>query len=457
MYAITLSLMLATAAHVLHAQDNKIYFPDDDMTDIEIRANLSEIRGTQLYDQHIEQIMSEGISKLTLAINKILLQFGHKENHVFAPVSIAAALALVLLGSNGKTFEEILNTWGLATGVDVEKRTLQVHQQFGRMISKLESTAGFDMDQQVNFAAAIFIQDSYPIRNAYKRVAEDLYESEIFNVDFVSNPVEAQRSINHAMYFKASWEHPFFEGATARRPFYVNGRDSQTDIEVEMMANGGEFPYFKDQGLGCEIMGFPYRGRATTMYVVMPFDSDVSKLKALEDKLTPSNLEHLANSTLKPVLQRLGIRTLFVPSQANLALLSPGEQVTQKLPSKVLPVVGIPLKPNSDEEIVVFNRFGANCSATHNSSTKRCSSQDLTDQYNRIGARVSSRVASTKDIQETLENLRQIVSKQSTTNDYQNPRLYADKVVHKVFMDITETGTEAAATTSISLSRDGGG
>lgn len=38
----------------------------------------------------------------------------------------------------------------------------------------------------------------------------------------------------------------------------------------------------------------------------------------------------------------------------------------------------------------------------------------------------------------------------------ENPGLYADQVLHKVYMDITESGTEAAATTSVSLSRDGG-
>lgn len=154
------------------------------------------------------------------------------------------ALALILLGSNGKTFQEITSVLGLATGIDIESRSLQVHEQFGRMIDKLERTSGFSMSHQVNFAAAVFVQTNYPLRTVYVKTARDLYESEVINVDFQKNPSQAQETINSwvaqktngkiinilaeeplphtrviiasAMYFKALWEKPFFEGATTK-------------------------------------------------------------------------------------------------------------------------------------------------------------------------------------------------------------------------------------------------
>lgn len=172
------------------------------------------------------------------------LPYSTSAYRIVVKITFPGALALILLGSNGKTFYEISSVLGLATGIDIESRSLQVHEQFGRMIDKLERTSGFFMGQQVNFAAAIFVQNNYPLRTVYVKTAQDLYESEVLNVDFQSNPGRAQETINSwvtqktngkiknilaeeplpetkviiasAMYFKALWENPFFEGATAR-------------------------------------------------------------------------------------------------------------------------------------------------------------------------------------------------------------------------------------------------
>lgn len=126
----------------------------------------------------------------------------------------------------------------------MQYRSVQIHEQFGRMILKLEQTSGYEIGQQVNFAQGIFVQDKYPIRPLYRETAHQLYESEIFHVDFQNRPTEAQKIINHwvsertkgkikdiladtptaatkaiiasAMYFKALWANPFFDGATVR-------------------------------------------------------------------------------------------------------------------------------------------------------------------------------------------------------------------------------------------------
>lgn len=149
----------------------------------------------------------------------------------------------MLLGSNGKTYDEIISLMGLATGMeDLKSKSLVVHTQFGRMIRKVERTSGFDMGSEVLFASSIFVQDNFPIRSLYKQTAEDLYECEVLNVDFERNIGIAEKQINawvsdrthgkitdivqntlssstkvvivSAMYFKAAWERPFFPGTT---------------------------------------------------------------------------------------------------------------------------------------------------------------------------------------------------------------------------------------------------
>lgn len=253
-----------------------------------------------------------------------------------------------------------------------------------------------------------------------------------------------------------------------RRPFYTNGRSLPSLIDVEMMANGGMFPYYKDSKLNCEVLGLPYKGNATVMYIVMPFDSDTEKLKKLEREVTAGDLEYLADNTrstsavilfpkmkiestidLRGPLQDLGLRSLFNPSEANLALLSPGEGFMSSPIRNRYQVTG------NCSQIFHLNSRITTCqqSGTVGNSTDEITYKRINDK---IGRRVASRIGSNVDDSDTLDKLRDLINLQSTDNNYQNPGLYADKVIHKVYMDITETGTEAAATTSITLTRDGG-
>lgn len=84
---------------VFHLDNAQVYFPEEveaspqmqNSPFIPSNINLTEIRGTTLYEKYVERIISGGITKLTLAINKVLLQnkSGSRNNIVFAPMSIA--------------------------------------------------------------------------------------------------------------------------------------------------------------------------------------------------------------------------------------------------------------------------------------------------------------------------------------------------------------------------------
>lgn len=423
---------------------------------------------------------------------------------------------MVLLGSNGRTFQEVATVMGLATGVDVQNNSQRVHEQFGRLIKKLqESTGNFNIDKQVNFASAIFVQEGYPIRQMYKKTAESLYSSEVLNVNFANNPHSAQQIVNawvsertkgkipsilnetpssatkvilaSAMYFKAQWEKPFFEGTTKKRPFYPNGRHTKEEILVEMMSNGGVFPYFKDTALNCEIIGLPYKGNQTTMYVVIPNDSNSAKLKELELRLTYTEIRRLVSNVkytrviilfpkmridstidLKESLKLLGVKSLFNPVESNLALLSPG--VTQNTHSVTGEALQNPLSiSNADEkDIIIFTRNGepVNCTQIFDpkSDIDICEtivnssvSQDKIS-YKKFGNKLGRKIERTilPRLSEDLDSIRHYINQQNNPDKFENPGLFADNVIHKVYMDITESGTEAAAATSTSLSRDGG-
>ncbi|XP_044748515.1 serine protease inhibitor 28Dc isoform X2 [Coccinella septempunctata] len=482
-------------------------------------------RGTPEYELFVTNAISTGLMKLTVAVNKVITSQSSNQynNIVFAPVSMAASLALVLLGSNGKTYQEISTLLGFATGVpDLDKKSQIVHEQFGKMIVKLEKTSGFIIGSQVNFATAIFVQNNFPIRNIYKNTAESIYQSEVLNLDFQQNPVHAQKSINawvsdrtkgkikevlseapsadtkvilaSAMYFNAQWEYPFYDGATKRRRFYTNGKNQPSEIWVDMMSNGGDFPYYKDKMLDCEIIGFPYKGNHTTMYVVKPMNSNKDKLKSLEDVLTVEHLHRLVSNVkitssvilfpkmlidttldLKTPLKHLGISSLFNPDEANLALLSPGATASiTNLTGKVNlgNAVINPISPNiprnpyeGDDSVLIFNRFGDTVNCTdlfemkNNITTCEQVVTNTTSKviYKKIGDKIGRRIArKARSLStENLDSLRESINAPKNPVNFENPGLFADKVIHKVYMHITETGTEAAATTVFGLSKLG--
>lgn len=271
-----------------------------------------------------------------------------------------------------------------------------------------------------------------------------------------------------------------------RHPFYTNGQNSKATIDVELMANGGFFPYFNDEILNCEVLGLPYKGNKTVMYVVKPVDSNMQILRELELKMTAADLNRLADSTelrdmvmlfpkmkiestldLTKPLYALGVKSLFNASESNLALLSPGtsEDVLPALANQKLNVpienvknpLAVDQRYSGDNDVLIFSRIGQpkNCTQAidPNSPVNVCQDKtDITEPLNRPWKKINRRI---QQKVETLDSLRELINTESTDNHYKNPGLYADKVIHKVYMDITETGTEAAAATGISLTRSG--
>ncbi|XP_066147313.1 serine protease inhibitor 28Dc [Euwallacea fornicatus] len=480
LFSIFIFLQLSTL--MVLANNSTIYFPPSEYDFNPVRDtapriapnDLEVLRGTTIYEKFVDDLISQAVAKLTVEINRLLIvQSEGVENVLFSPVSIAGVLALVMLGSNGATFKQITQLWGLHVGIpDIDKKSQIVHEQLARMFYKLNQTTGFEVGDELKVASALFVQDGYPIRPVYRSIAEDLYQSSIVNVDFEANPKEAQNLVNNwvsaktnqkirnilndvppretqiilasALYFKAEWEQHFFDALTKRRPFFINGKNSKATIEVTMMSNGGDFPYYKDHELGCEILGMPYKGNRSTMYVVMPFNSNITSLKQFEAKITVADLNRLVSRTkltgavilfpkmnidstidLKKTLQLLGVTSLFDPKEANLALLSQG------------------FTPQRASYSPVISANVTSRVETHQPAANLTENTEVPTLDSRI--RVS----------ENIDNIRQKINEQSTDNRYQNPGLYASQVIHKVFMDITEKGTEAAAATSVSLTRVG--
>ncbi|XP_055386177.1 serine protease inhibitor 28Dc-like [Condylostylus longicornis] len=345
------------------------------------------------YDSPIAKNVSLSILHLAQQFSRHFQSNSLNGEQIFSPISIFSVLQLLLAGANGKTYNE-LNQF-LSYHSDMGTSSYQ--EEFGKLIEDLilhetelkrhrpdaewktsvnknemqenrEPKNVNDNTQKVKLANGIFIQNGYPLRSIYQRVVEEIYKSEIealdFNqkenvVNYINNWVNQRTygkipsivdksGINRdtsmimacAIYFKAFWEKPFISGGTMVNDFYPDG-PAGPKIKVNMMANGGVFPYYDDPEYKIKVIGFPYKDGPTTMYIFQPYESTRERLRQMQELLTPEVIEymisqmkkktavfvfprlHVANSfNLKSTLSNMGLHSIFSVRTSDLSLIS---------------------------------------------------------------------------------------------------------------------------------------
>lgn len=60
-----------------------------------------------------------------------------------------------------------------------------------------------------------------------------------------------------ALYFNGEWNQHFINSATRRKSFFIEPNES---VEVDIMYNGGYFPFYEDKSLGVKMVQLPYKG-----------------------------------------------------------------------------------------------------------------------------------------------------------------------------------------------------
>lgn len=81
-----------------------------------------------------------------------------RENVIFSPLSVAVALSLVLLGSAGRTFDEVSRVLGLESGVDISQHSEIVHQTFGQLLDFANYRIEGSNKPRVDSASGVFVQ-----------------------------------------------------------------------------------------------------------------------------------------------------------------------------------------------------------------------------------------------------------------------------------------------------------
>ncbi|KAG8235699.1 hypothetical protein J437_LFUL014043 [Ladona fulva] len=418
------------------------------------------------WEKKVDNIIAKGILRLTLEMDMALRkELGTKTNILFSPVSIASALALVLLGAGGKTFEETAQVMGVASGVEIGSRPHLIHEQFGRLLDKFtyahlefrnnlpghrgaKDFNGLDL----NAASGVFVQEGFSIAPTFKRVANEAYHSDVINVDFEGRGAEAQKIINGwvsqktsghikdilsrvpspmtrvvfatALYFNGAWKVPFPPEFTTSKPFYIGAYPKYSNgypvaptgkeegvFKVNMMVNNLDVPYLERPDLGFRAVGLPYglndsSPAVATMYIIVPDVKDGNGVVDLQNLI-----KRLKYSDLEAIVRDSEIRNCIVSIPR--MKLSSSNKLRGAISSLGLPSL--------------FDPATANLTGVFENS--------VTERNVRPPRGSNSRLK--KDRKSELGPL------------------YAEEVHHRVELDVTELGTVATAATAISHSRDG--
>jgi serpin B len=283
-------------------------------------------------------------------------QMAQGDGNVFcSPLSVYDLLMLAGAGARGPTAAEM----STVLHADVN----QDHGELAKLIAQLTQPSD---DFQLHIANAMWAQAGYRLRPDFVTMAQTIFLSGLFNVDF-ANPDAAGQKINdwvsgqtngkipvlfppgsldstarlvltNAIYFKADWASKF-PPDSPQGPFHVGGNADTTDCT--MMHKRSGFDYM--EGDNFTALQMPYVGGDVSMIVLLP--KAVDGIKTLESEFNADLLKKVVGGLqpatvdvslpkfkfnyaagLGQALQSLGMRAAFSPGEADFSGIYEPEQ-----------------------------------------------------------------------------------------------------------------------------------
>ncbi|KAL1378531.1 hypothetical protein pipiens_003971 [Culex pipiens pipiens] len=464
-------------------------------------------------------VVANSVTNLAQKISRAIASQKSK-TEIFSPVSIAGALSLLLLGSSGVTRDELTKLMGFD---NQQISFADIHKSFGKLFGELVSSEpslntpvpwrqndkcnNYDYEDdepspppknqrgkrdtsshQISVANGVFVDRNFLLGARYEQLTRCLYQGKAQRLPFSTDPRSTAHQINSwarestngkireivtpeqvqnspmvlasALYFKGKWETMFVEPDTRPRPFYANGRN-QPPVNVTAMATSGCFPYIDVKDWDAKIVGLPYQQGLSTMYLVVPNNSDRQKLSFLL-----SNTIDIGQ--LNNMIDRMEVKTgaVVMPKMQLENNLGLKQQPQQSHYPPNTPTRPQQLPVNPDRRQGSFNNQNnfQQLSPPPAPQVPATSSYDQNlppqaivscfEQQECIylqGCRIIRKCyQTTNKVAQPLMNLGGRSRSKRQTN--QSP-LFVGDIVHKVSLDIDESGTEGGAVTAVVIDR----
>jgi serpin B len=300
-----------------------------------------------------EEAMAEGNNTFAFGLLQAVSKADREEDHVFvSPLSAGLAFGMLGNGAAGAPFDEIRQAFGFA-----EASNEEINDYYRKMLTELTAV---DPAVTLESANSIWLNDGFPVLDAFVKTNQAKYDAEVRNEDF-SDPATL-RLINawcadkthgkidrileeisdasvmyllNALYFKGLWSLPFEKAQTWDAEF--TNEDGSVS-SVAMMHKHLKLNYFKAPAF--EIAEAPYGNEAFSMVFLLPAEGETiaSTIESLNatvwnDALSqlyqyPINLAlprlNLAyETTLNKALQDMGIKLIFDAAEADFSGIHP--------------------------------------------------------------------------------------------------------------------------------------
>uniref|UniRef100_A0A8C8SY69 Serpin domain-containing protein n=1 Tax=Pelusios castaneus TaxID=367368 RepID=A0A8C8SY69_9SAUR len=264
---------------------------------------------------------SEVTTKFSLDFFKELNNDDSSGNIIFSPLSISAALGMVLLGARDKTQTQIQKVGSnklrtllfsyLKVPEDQCDTPGGIHSLFHDIFSAINiPTTSYELA----IANRLYGEKTFHFLQQYLSCIQKMYQAELKPVDFQNAAEETREEINlwvesftkgkikdlfppnalsaatklvlvNAVYFKGQWAVEFKKENTRESPFHINKTASKP---VQMMVNMGKYKIATIEKHRCQVLELPYKGGDLSMYILLP--NDYTGLTQLEKELTYEKL-----------------------------------------------------------------------------------------------------------------------------------------------------------------------
>lgn len=287
---------------------------------------------------------------------------GEPGNLFFSPWSIESVLAMGAEGAAGTTAAEMLAAGHLSADAAARRSSFAA---FYNLLNQPEA------EYQLSTANALWVQNAYPLHDAYRQTVLNYYGGAAQNLDFIGQPEPSRAEINdwvakrtqdrikdllppgsldamtrlvltNAIYFKGKWEHEFDPERTHDGPFWLTAEDSVEAQFMGLRGGGAHLPYVENERW--QAVSLPYKGGELSMFVVLPREG--VGLETLEDSLTLEKWQGMIDAlqtqkvivqlprfkfdskyTLNDPLKALGMRTAFEPGAADFSGMTDADQL----------------------------------------------------------------------------------------------------------------------------------
>ena len=234
-------------------------------------------------------------------------------NLFYSPYSISLALAMTYAGARGDTETQMADTLHFNLPQD------RLHPTFNTLDLDLASRGKDERDKDaegftLRIANAVWAQHDYQFQQTFIDLLAEYYGAGVEPADFYEAPEKSRVTINdwiaeqtedriidmvppgviqklttmvltNAIYFKAAWALPFYEGDTNKGPFHLL---DGSETLVPMMRQTESFRYVRMDGY--QIVDLPYVGHELSMTILLP---DEGRFREFEDALDATLLERV--------------------------------------------------------------------------------------------------------------------------------------------------------------------